>query len=104
MRLSDSLGSAGASGFETRSGDAGDAHCASDVGSEMVLADERGSCKVAEVEGFHLRWFDVGGSEAEVAGFYCEAAQVAICECAERCFADTDHGDWSHVSPVVVPG
>ena len=63
---------------------------------EMVLADEGGSGKVAEVERFHLRRLRVGIFERLLSGFDGERAQVAIGERAEVGFADADDGYLSH--------
>jgi hypothetical protein len=63
----------------------------------MILADEFGSCEVAQVKGFDLLWSDAGVFETLLAGFDRQESKIAIGKNAELRLPDANHCDWSHM-------
>src|ERR1051326_3640480 len=71
---------------------------------EVILADERRSGKVSEIEDLHLIGPHMGIGKAFLPGLDRERAQVSIGQSAERRLSDSGHHNWSHVLRVACEG
>src|ERR1051325_3221175 len=71
---------------------------------EVILADERRSGKVSEIEDLHLIGAHMGIRKAFLPGLNCERAQVSIGQNAERRLSDSGHYNWSHILRVACGG
>ena len=87
----------GAGGFEPGGGNVTNAEGRRDVGRQVILADERRSGEIAEVECLHLRGANMPIFQALIAGLHGQGAQIAIRKGAERRFAGGHHSHWSHI-------
>jgi hypothetical protein len=83
--------------FKTRAGYALKTYGSTDVRCEVVLTDKRGTSEITQIERFYSGCSDIGVRKRMINRFDSQRAKIAIGERAKSGFADTDHGNRSHI-------